>query len=61
MITLDRVRVAPIVEKIVETCLMWFVHVETRLVDSVVLWRVVKSLEAEKNLEKPHEKRLRKI
>lgn len=40
---------------------MWFVHVETRLVDSVVLWRVVKSLEAEKNLEKPHEKRLRKI
>jgi len=45
---------------------MWFVHVERRLVDFVVLresigWRVVKSLAAKENLEKPHEKQLRKI
>jgi len=35
----ERVGVAPIVEKMVETRLRWFGHVERRFVDSVV-WRV---------------------
>jgi hypothetical protein len=39
MTTLERVGVAPIVEKIMETQLRWFRYVERRLVDSVA-WRV---------------------
>jgi hypothetical protein len=35
MATLERVGVAPIVEKIMETRLRWFWHVERRPVDSV--------------------------
>jgi len=37
MPTLERVRVAPIVENMVETRLRWFGHVGRRPVDSVVL------------------------
>jgi hypothetical protein len=36
MTTLERVVVAPIVEKMVETRLRWFGHVERRPVDSMV-------------------------
>jgi len=36
MIPLERVGVAPIVEKLVENRLRWFRHVERRLVDVVV-------------------------
>jgi len=36
MTSLERVRVAPIVEKLVENRLRWFGHVERRLVDIVV-------------------------
>jgi len=45
----QKVGVAPIVEKMVETRLMWFGHVERRSGDSVVRrvmrWREVKNLE----------------
>jgi hypothetical protein len=36
MTTLKKVGVAPIVEKMVETRLKWFGHVERRLLDSIV-------------------------
>jgi len=36
MTTLEKVGVAPIVEKMVETRLRWFGHVERRSVDAVV-------------------------
>ena len=36
MLTLERVGVAPIVEKMVETRLRWFAHVERRPMDSAV-------------------------
>jgi len=36
MTILERVEVAPIVEKMVETRLRWFGHVERRSIDSVV-------------------------
>ena len=49
MLTLERVGVAPIVEKMVETRLRWFVHVERRPVDCVV--RRVDQMEGVRSLE----------
>jgi len=36
MTTLERIRVAPVVEKMVESRLRWFGHVERTNVDSVI-------------------------
>jgi len=36
MTPLERVGVAPIVEKMIENRLRWFGHVESRLIDAVV-------------------------
>jgi len=57
MTTIERVGVAPIVQKMVKILLRWFGHVDKRFVNSIVM-RVdltesrVKSLEAEEDLEK---------
>lgn len=47
MTTLERVGVAPLLEKMVEARLRWFGHVKRRSIDFVV-----KSLEAKGDLEK---------
>jgi len=44
MTILERVGVAPILEKMVETLLRWFGHLERRPVDSVV--RIVDKMES---------------
>jgi len=59
MTTLERVGVAPLVEKMVETRLRWYGHVERRHVDSMARrvgqmegGRGFQSLEVEEEIEK---------